>query len=201
MAQFPKTDAEIISLAQSVLRGFRAHPKLFPNPPINLETFDSKLVGYGNTDHEWHAIQAQAVQLTAKRKSESEDIASDTRSLVRYAEIVVADDAQLGLIGWAGRAAPTPLQSPGQTRLLGLTRQGADWISLSWQAPTEGGKTANYVVQRRELPDGAWNTVETTNDTQITLVAQPHGKNLEYRVYAMNKAGNGVESNVVAVTL
>jgi hypothetical protein len=201
MAQFPKTDAELLALAQAVLRGFRAHPDVFPNPPVNLDAYDGKIGAYGDTSHELHTHQAQVTQLTAKREGLSDDISDATRTLLRYAEIIVTDDSQLGLVGWAGRAARTPLQAPGQARQLAITKQGADWLTLTWQSPSDGGKAGSYVVQYRDNPGGAWLNAGTTADTQLTLAAQPRGKPLEYRVYALNKAGNGLESNVVAVTL
>ena len=43
MAQFPRTDAELISLAHDVLTGYRTHPDIFRNPPIELDGLDTKL--------------------------------------------------------------------------------------------------------------------------------------------------------------
>jgi hypothetical protein len=201
MAQFPKTDPEILALAQAMLRGFHAHPDLFPNPPVNLDHFGGKLAEHGTLDHDWHAIQAQAQALTVRRNESLDRIAKDMRVLLRYAEITVSDETQLGIIGWSGRAAPTRLQIPGQCRMLVDAKRGTDWITLNWQAPAEGGKPASYVIECREMPDGRWTVAGTTLDTQLTLTGQPRGKTLEYRVYAKNRAGDGVASNVVEVVL
>ena len=51
------------------------------------------------------------------------------------------------------------------------------------------------------MPGGEWAIPDTTPDTKITLVGQPKGKTLEYHVFARNKAGDGLVSNVVEVVL
>jgi hypothetical protein len=56
-------------------------------------------------------------------------------------------------------------------------------------------------VQRRERPEGAWREVATAIETEATLVEQPKGKELEYRVIAINKSGEGAVSNIVNVVL
>ena len=201
MAQFPRTDAELITLAHDVLTGYRAHPDIFHNPPIELDGVDAKLTDYADIDHAWNVNQAEGVMLTAKRGGISGGIASDIRALIRHAETVVQDQAQLKLINWGGRAAPTPLQLPGQVHNLTLVKQGADWISLTWDAASDGGKPSTYVIQCRIMPDGDWAIADTTPDTKITLAGQPKGKTIEYRVFARNKAGDGLVSNVIEVVL
>jgi hypothetical protein len=201
MAQFPRTDAELITLAHDVLTGYRAHPDIFHNPPIDLEGVDTKLTDYAQVDHQWNVNHAEGVMLTAQRGGISVGLANDIRALIRHAETVVQDQAQLKLINWGGRAAPTPLQLPGQVHNLTLVKQGADWISLTWDAPSDGGKPSTYVIQYRIMPDGDWTIADTTPDTKITLAGQPKGKTIEYRVFARNKAGDGLVSNVIEVVL
>jgi hypothetical protein len=121
--------------------------------------------------------------------------------LLRHAESVAQDPAQLKFIGWSGRAAPSPWQAPGQVQNLADAKQGADWISLTWDAPSDGGRPATNVIQYRVMPDGDWAIADTTPDTKITLAGQPKGKTLEYRVFARNKAGDGLVGNVIEVVL
>jgi hypothetical protein len=49
--------------------------------------------------------------------------------------------------------------------------------------------------------EGAWQDVATAIETESTLVEQPKGKELEYRVLAINKAGDGSPSNTVMAVL
>jgi hypothetical protein len=62
-------------------------------------------------------------------------------------------------------------------------------------------RVSAYKIQRRERPEGAWQEVGTAIETESTLVDQPKGKELEYRVIAINKSGEGSPSNTVMVVL
>lgn len=48
-----------------------------------------------------------------------------------------------------------------------------------------------YKVMRRERPAGPWEEVATAVVSEATLVEQARGKELEYQVIAINKAGDG----------
>ncbi|MDU9047606.1 MAG: fibronectin type III domain-containing protein [Candidatus Electrothrix sp. Rat3] len=65
----------------------------------------------------------------------------------------------------------------------------------------DGGKAAFYRVEQRQLPDGEWTMVGTALETEITLNNQKRGKEHEYRVIAVNKAGESDPSNTVAAVL
>ena len=131
-----------------------------------------------------------------------EELAGAMKKDLRYAENTVDyNDEQLKLLGWAGRKEPTPLTEPGQTNLLHVVKQGEGWINLEWKAPSEGGKPSAYKVMRRERPAGAWQDVYTAVTTEATLVEQPRGIELEYRIIAVNKAGEGEPSNTEMVVL
>jgi hypothetical protein len=54
---------------------------------------------------------------------------------------------------------------------------------------------------RRERPEGPWEEVATAVISEATLVEQPCGKELEYRIIAVNKAGEGEPSNTAMVVL
>jgi hypothetical protein len=92
-------------------------------------------------------------------------------------------------------------------------------VFLDWKAPVDGGRVSAYKMQRREQPEGAWQNVATAilsaclpapsearqagghAPAESTLVAQPKGKELEYRIIAINKAGEGEASNTAMVVL
>ena len=50
---------------------------------------------------------------------------------------------------------------------------------------------AAYKVQRRERPADEWSDVATAMESEITLNGQTRSKEFEFRVTAMNKAGEG----------
>lgn len=148
------------------------------------------------------AAQAAAEDATATKNDALDDLVGAMKSDIRYAENTVNyDDDKLKLIGWAGRKAATPLAVPGQTRLLEAPKQGAGWVFLDWKKPSEGGAVSAYKVMRRGHPGGPWTEVATAVVSEATLVDQPKGKELEYRIIAVNKAGDGEPLNTVMVVL
>jgi len=112
------------------------------------------------------------------------------------------------LIGWAPKATASPVARPGQPRELRSIKEDADKLTLQWKSParTDGGRVRTYLVERREqAAEGAafddWRQVGVALETNITLEAQPRHRDLEYRVTAMNHAGQGLPSNALPVVL
>ena len=202
MARFPRTEAEVIALAQSMVSGLTANAAIYPAPPVAPLDLGALVSAYTTAKNAAIAAQAAAEDATASKDDALEDLADAMKSDIRYAENTVDfDDDKLKLIGWAGKKAPTPLAPPGQTRLLEAPRQGDGWVFLDWKAPIDGGAPSAYKVMRRERPAGAWQDVATAVITEATLVEQPKGKELEYRIIAVNKAGEGEPSNTEMVVL
>nr|VFK51228.1 MAG: Fibronectin type III domain-containing protein [Candidatus Kentron sp. TUN]VFK57481.1 MAG: Fibronectin type III domain-containing protein [Candidatus Kentron sp. TUN] len=63
------------------------------------------------------------------------------------------------------------------------------------------GKVASYKIQRREDGSEHWSDVGVALEPKITLSGQESGKRLEFRVVAINKAGEGTPSNGVLAVL
>lgn len=146
--------------------------------------------------------KATAEQAIAEKDEALENLIDALKADLRYAENTVNfDDDKLKLIGWAGKMAATVLAPPGQVRLLEAPKQGAGWLFLDWKAPVDGGRPKAYKVQRRQRSGGSWQDMATAILTEATLVEQPRGAQLEYRIIAVNKAGQGEPSNTVTVVL
>ncbi|HEG43471.1 MAG TPA: fibronectin type III domain-containing protein [Phycisphaerales bacterium] len=206
MPRFPKKEAEIIAMAEQMIAGLWANPAVFPNPPhpamASITSIRRKVRQYNNRREDLIAARAVAEQTTAEKDDALEDLIEAMKADIRYAENTVDfDDDKLKLIGWAGKKTPTALQSPGQSRLLEAPKQGAGWVFLDWKQPADGGKPNAYKVQRRNRPSGPWENVATAILSEITLVDQPERTELEYRVIAVNKSGEGQASNTVMVVL
>ena len=200
--RFPKTEAKIITLAQKIISGLKDNPN-FPNPPFSPDQLQEqldKVIASG--DAQVKALAA-AKQATETKQTDFNDMITEMKSVLHYAEDAVHDDdALLSELGWGGRAEPHPLQVPGQPRLLEVQAQGVGWLTLDWKKPTNGGASASYKIQRRELIEGAtWSLAGIAIDTETTLNDQEHGKEWEYRVLALNKAGEGEPSNTVTAVL
>ncbi|MCH8120368.1 MAG: fibronectin type III domain-containing protein [Planctomycetes bacterium] len=202
MARFPDREAEIKALAQSIVTGLAANAADFPTPPVASVALQALLDSFITLSDEQVAAQAAAEQVTATKNAGMEELVTAMRADLRYAEDAVNyDDAKLSALGWGGRAAPTELEVPGQARALEAPQQGEGWVFLDWKKPTDGGAVAAYKIERRERPAGDWMLVSMAIESEATLNNQERGKDLEYRVIATNKAGDGVPSNTVAVVL
>jgi len=206
MPRFPKKEAEILSLAEQLIAGLRDYPAVFPNPPHPAyqpgNGIRSKVSQYNYRREDLIAARAVAEQTTAEKDDALEELIEALKDDIRYAENTVDfDDDKLKLVGWAGKKVATPLAPPGQVRLLEAPKQGKGWVFLDWKAPAEGSRPKAYKVQRRLRDDGSWQDVATAILTKATLVDQPQKQELEYRIIAINKAGEGEPSNTVQVVL
>nr|VFJ86348.1 MAG: Fibronectin type III domain [Candidatus Kentron sp. H]VFJ95355.1 MAG: Fibronectin type III domain [Candidatus Kentron sp. H] len=200
--KFPQSEAEILALGRKMSAGFASHPELYPAPPVSLADFDAAMAGYVSAREALDESNAQA-----KRDQEAKDKAVAAfegimKTNLRYAELTVKDDeGDLELIGWHGRKSPSPLAPPGRTRDLTTPDRGEGWIELKWRQPADGGKAAAYKVQRREDGKPDWVDVGMVMATEMNLAGQPGGIRLEFRVVAMNKAGEGEPGNSILAVL
>ena len=202
MAKFPITEADIVALAEVMQSGLTGNLTVYPAPPVLPLDLVALISAYQSAKNGAIAATAAAEEATATKNDALDDMVEAMKTDIRYAENTVNyDDDKLKLIGWAGRKAATPLAVPGQTRLLEAPKQGAGWLFLDWKKPSDGGSVSAYKVMRRERPDGAWSEVATAVISEATLVEQPTGKELEYRIIAVNKAGDGEPSNTVMCVL
>jgi len=200
MARFPKSQAQIAALAEQLSRGLLDNNTIFPQPPVHPILIRIRKIIYQSRHDNFLAAQAAAEQATTDKTETLENLIEAMKADIRYAENTVNfDDDKLKLIGWAGKKAKTPLAAPGQTRLLEAPKQGKGWVFLDWKAPADGGKPKAYKVQRRS--GESWEDIATAILTEATLVDQPEKTELEYRVIAVNKAGEGQASNTVMVVL
>ena len=202
MARFPRTEPEIAALAEAMETGLLNNFVIYPSPPVIAMDLNTLRMTYTNAKNVLIAAQAAAEAATTAKDDALEDLVEAMKTDIRYAENTVNyDDDKLKLIGWAGRKTSTALQIPGQTRLLEAPRQGEGWVFLDWKSPIDGGSPAAYRVMRRLRPAGPWEDVATAVITEATLVEQPRNTEFEYRIIAVNKAGEGEASNTVMVVL
>jgi len=74
-------------------------------------------------------------------------------------------------------------------------------VFLEWDAPPDGGAVASYKIERRQCPSGDWGIVAMAMETYIKLDNQERGIDFEYRVIAVNEAGEGAPSNTAAAVV
>ena len=202
MAQFPRTEPEIKVLAQSIVTGLTDNAAMYAAPPMTPVALQAVLDSLITLGDECVAARAAAEQATVTKDAGLEELEDAMKAVLRYAEDAVSyDDANLSLLGWGGKAAPTALQAPGQARTLEIASQGEGWVNLDWKSPADGGKVASYKIERRERPAGSWALISLAMESEGTLTNQERGKDWEFRVIAVNKAGEGTPSNTVAAVV
>jgi len=202
MPRFPKKEADIVALAERLWRGLWDNRLVYPRPPVHPMWLRRNNMIYLARRNDFIAAKAAAEQAVTVKNEGLEDLTEAMKADICYAENTVNfDDNKLKLIGWAGRKAAALLAPPGQARLLEAPRQGEGWVFLDWKKPAVGGRVSAYKVMRRERPAGPWQETATAVTSEATLVEQPRAKELEYRIVAVNKAGDGSPSNTAMVVL
>lgn len=201
MPNFPKTEAEVVSLAQSIINGITDNPD-FPSPPIAPAALQASLNTFIGSRDAQTAAYAAAEQSTDVKQGDYEALITEMKMMLRYAEDAVrGDDSKLSALNWGARREKTPLAAPGQVRLLQVARLVAGGLTLRWKKPIEGGPPSYYKIERRELAAGGWVLAGTASITETTLTNQERGKEWEYHVIAVNRAGDGLPSNSVTAVL
>ena len=202
MARFPKRESDVATLAQDLIAGLTAHATEFPSPPVLPEELRAAFAEY-STARETAIVGTANAKQGIDAKDEALDRLVDLmKADLRYAENTTRGyDGRLQLLGWGGRRSPTASDPPGQVRRLELLCERAGWLFLDWKEPGDGGPVSAYKVQRRERKDGVWTDVGTAVESEITLTNQEAGVEFEYRVIAVNKAGESVPSNIVRAVL
>jgi hypothetical protein len=202
MARFPKTEAKVVELAREFIQGFTRHQEVFPSPPAAPADLEAALALFIRERQEADAALAAARQQRAAKNEALRALVACLKKNVRYAENTVTyDDEKLRLIGWGGRrqrAAPEP---PGPVRQLEITHQGPGSLSLKWNRPVTGGKVAAYKVQVRHAENGRWSVAASAVKCEVTLNGQQRGVELEYRVLAFNRTGEGHASKSAKAVL
>ncbi|HWP38186.1 MAG TPA: fibronectin type III domain-containing protein [Gemmatimonadales bacterium] len=202
--QFPTREAEILRLANDIAAGLAAHADVFPSPPFTPADFQQAFAEHDSAREVSIQTRAAAAQSTEAKQKSLSKVEDMSKSVIRYAENVTGgDDGKLQLLGWGGRRPRTPfvLEPPGQVRTLEVIREGKDWVFLDWKEPLEGGEVAAYRVQRRKRDGGDWADAGMSVESEVTLNGQEAGVEYEYRVVAVNKAGEGAPSNIARAVL
>ncbi len=199
-SKFPKKEAEVVALAETVASGLTLNAKTYPNLPILVKDMQALITDFIKARDNEVAKHAIADSATIAKNKNLEDLIQALKKNLRYAENTVDfNNAKLEQLGWSGRKLKGTGQPPGETLSLEKTAIGDEWISLAWKKPVKGGRIAKYNVERKEVLTGEWEIVATVKITETNLVNQPVGKDLRYRVFAQNASGEGDPSNSITV--
>jgi hypothetical protein len=202
MATFPRTEPDVRALAESLIAGFTANADQFPAPPVNPGDLAALLATFDAARHKANHAAAAAKQATLEKRAALKQLMVGMKRSIRYAEsIAFSDQRKLSLIGWGGRRPGERLESPGQVRDLEILHEGPDWIALDWKPPADGGKVAAYKVLRCRRGTEKTESAGTAVECASVLLDQERGVEWQYWVVAINRAGEGRESNTVTAVL
>ncbi len=205
MPVFPRSEPDIVSLAENMIAGYTDHAADFPSVVVaDLQTI---LDHYQDGKNSQNDASAQSKIATEVKDERLDDLVELMRNDLKLSEVDVADDPEkLALIGWGLRQPPQPVDPPGQPENFVAVVQGPDEIWFNWDSPDSGGTVRNYIIERRDEPAGGgdfgeWEVIGTSLATEAHLIEQPRGIQMEYRVRSANVSGESIPSNIAAVVL
>ena len=204
MPKFPLKEADVVALAETMVAGLTTHAADFPS--VEVAPLQTTLNSYKNQRQTQENAKSQA-QIATVTKDERLDILVELmKNDLKLSEVDVADDPEkLTEIGWGPRSEPQPITAPDSPTELHPTAEGQGSIWMVWTKPSGGGPVRNYIIERRQQAEGgefgAWSLVNTTYNCEINLTDQPMDVRLEYRVKAVNAAGESMPSNSISVVL
>jgi hypothetical protein len=209
MPTFPKNETEVVTLANSMVAGYTANPADFPSidPLVELAALQAALTGFQGDKIAQEAAQSQSQIATVTKATALDALAELMKNDLKLSEVdTAADPTRLTEIGWGPRQQPQPVVAPGQSIDLHSRAEGQGTLWLEWDRPASGGPVRNYIIERRQQPEGGgefgeWEIVGTSLNNDINLIAQPRGIQMEYWVKAVNTGGESMPSNTSAVVL
>lgn len=204
MPRFPSKEADISTLAYTMALGYMAHLGDFPNVlPFSLMF---ALINYKTARDA--QIQAQSVVhlATERKNAKLNNLCQTMKGCLKKSAVDVADDGEkLAYIGWGPKAGPQPVGPPAAPGNLVSLAEGPGTVILKWDSPIGGAPVRNYIIEQREQieggPFGNWQQVGMAFGSESTIMNQPRGQQLEYRVKAVNIGGESEPSNTAAVVL
>lgn len=201
--KFPQDLPGIQALGQDMANGFANNTDVYPEPPVKPEALKARLASVQNRINAITAAEAAVKAAIDAKDEEVAELVEEMKEDIDYAEYITkGDDAKLKLINWSGRAAPKPLEPPGLARSFELIGQGAGWVRFDWKEPKDGGNVQYYKLMRRELKSGGdMKEAGSSVPSEIIVVDQPRGVELEYAVVSVNRAGESQPSNSITIVL
>ena len=209
MPRYPTQQAQMLALAEAMIGGYTEHAALFPNADAPL--LQSLRDAYNTAATDQTDAMAKAQLATEAKQAALTQLQAVIKRQLKQSQIdTAANPENLNYIGWGPRAANQSIEAPGQPLDLKSIDEGAGTLLIEWRRPVRGsgGPVRTYIIERRELATdkpgasfGRWRQAAISLETRASLKDQPRGVQLEYRVKAINKAGQSPPSNTVAVVL
>jgi hypothetical protein len=208
MPRYPTQQAQILALAEAMIGGYTEHAAMFPNSDVAL--LQGLRDAYNTTTAAQTEAMAKSQLATEAKQAALNQLHAVIKQQLKLSQIDSADNPEnLNYIGWGPRTAAQSIEAPGQPLTLKSVDEGAGTLLIEWKRPARGsgGPVRTYIIERRELTIdetgdwGEWRQAAISLQTRASLKDQPRGVQLEYRIKAINKAGESQPSNTIAVVL
>ncbi|XP_053200690.1 twitchin-like isoform X3 [Panonychus citri] len=103
------------------------------------------------------------------------------------------------LVGDKPIIAKLPFDPPSAPGIPNVTEVGGDFVNLSWAKPESdgGSRILGYLIEKREVGTQGWqpvNSMSLCHPTQINISNLIEDRQYEFRVFAVNEAGNSPPS-------
>jgi hypothetical protein len=209
MATFPKTEKDIVALAENMVAGLTQHAGYFPSIQLaQIAVLNDKIVEFKELKGKQEVAKGDMHVATIDKDSNLDELAEMMKNYLTKAEMDCHEAPEkLTEIGWGTRQQPSPIPAPGTPINMVVEAEGIGEIWLKWSKPTTngGGTVRNYIVERcTKLSDnnfGPWTFVQSAYKNKAHLTEQPSNARLLYRVKASNGGGESMPSNTVLVVL
>ena len=202
MPTFPIAENDIVTLAGDLIRGMTREKDRFRSPPLEVAELVDLLNVFERARQKANAAASAAKQATQEKRDAKRHLVVGMKQMIRYAEgMTYFDGSVLERIGWGAPRTRRQLELPGQVASLKILQEGPGWIALEWKPPPDGGKVHVYKVRRSRKGEEESEDIGTAIETSILLTGQERMVDWHYTVAAVNKAGDGAESNTVTAVL
>jgi len=195
MAEFPKTENEIVSLAYAINSGYVRHPDDFPHrsPGVifHCKYFEGKKAAQQNA--------LAKVEIATKRAGAAlDELVKVMRNCLKQAQADTKDiPEKLYLIGWAPNSRPGSVELPACPVNLAAEVDTYKDVHLRWCKPDQSC-VRNYIIEAR-AEGGQWRIFDISYKPQLSFSCSRTESHAEFRVRAVNTAGKGLPSNTVSV--
>jgi len=217
MAQFPLSESHILKLAEQIRSGIAASPELFVHPPVEPDDLGDRIAAFWAARARINQARTRLQEALKEKDRILIELKRGMKQDLRYAEIMAGTNPEsLKRIGWSPRRSRRSMQSPGQPMLLrmelrhstsGKGRSKVGTVRLYWKPPITGGKAAGYLVQRRlrradpingaDKANSGWTLIDSVMNVETFVPMELLAAGNEFRVLAINRAGESRPSNAV----
>ena len=205
MAEFPKSEATITQLAETLKGGLASDP-IFADAPATPAQLQNELNELASANTAKVNADAAAKTATIAKNDRLNALINSMKQIFAWAVKIPGITAeQLQTLGWGFPDPPRELQPPAQCGNFRLHNIEGQTVDFDWDKPSykDGGKPTGYKIYRREAGTPApWLLCNVVfGATAIEDIEQFSAGTWEVGVRASNTAGEGPLSNTVTVTV